>query len=169
MMKVSESYWRALCITLGVAIGYFIFHTPAVTTIQIRLEIPAPIQTIDEWGEREVRCLRDVIYNESRNQDTAGQIAVGAVVINRVLDKRWRATVCGVTRQRSQFAAWTPKPSNKIDGIALLKAEAIAVYVLNNYAVIDEELRSYKYFNSGRARSNVAQTVGDHHFYEEYS
>lgn len=168
-MKASESYWRFLCITLGVLIGYFTFHTPACTTVVIPIGVPQPLNSIEDWGEREVNCLRDVIYNESRNQGTAGQIAVAAVVINRVLDKRWPAEICSVTRQANQFAAWTPRPANVLERRALARAERLAIYTLNNYATLAEGVRSYKYFNSGSPKHANITTIGDHHFSEEYT
>ena len=39
------------------------------------------------------------IYHESRNESTAGQIAVGQVVLNRVKSKQFPPTVCGVVYQ----------------------------------------------------------------------
>ena len=163
-----DSYWKALLFSIGVACGYFAHYQPPCTEIVIRLEVPAPAQSIDEYGEREVRCLRDVIYNESRNQSVAGQIAVGAVVINRVLDKRWKSTVCGVTKARAQFASQVPTPSNTLERKSLVRATRIAVYVLNNYTTIKGDLRTFYYFNSGEPRWEAAYTIGDHHFYEEY-
>lgn len=167
-MKASESYWRALCITLGVLIGYFTFHTPPCTTVIIPIGIPQQIEGVPDWQERDVKCLRDVIYNESRNQDTAGQVAVAAVVINRVLDSSWPAKICRVTRQPNQFAAWVPAPANVLERRALARAERLAIYTLNNYATLAEGVRSYKYFNSGPPKHLDVTTIGDHHFSEEY-
>lgn len=164
-----DSYWKALLFSIGVLCGYFAHYQPPCTEIVIRLEIPAPAQSIDEYGEREVRCLRDVIYNESRNQSVAGQIAVGAVVINRVLDKRWKSTVCGVTKAKAQFASQVPTPSNTLERKALVRATRIAVYVLNNYTTIKEELRSFYYFHSGARPSWATTTIGDHHFGVDYT
>lgn len=165
---VRDEYWKALLFSIGLILGYLTNFEPPSTTIVIRLEIPAQAPQIDSYGERDVRCLRDVIYNESRNQGTAGQIAVGAVVINRVLDKRWKSTICGVTKARGQFASWNPRPNNSVDRSALQKAEAIAYYVLNNYTLLDEELKSYVYFNSGKIKPWAVATIGDHHFGREY-
>lgn len=163
-----DSYWKALLFSIGVLCGYFAHYQPPCTEIVIRLEVPAPAQSIDEYGEREVRCLRDVIYNESRNQSVAGQIAVGAVVINRVLDKRWPDKICQVAQQSEQFSANSPSPANTLERKALVRATRIAVYVLNNYTILEASIRSSRYFNSGRARPNVTMTIGNHHFYEEY-
>ena len=39
------------------------------------------------------------IYHEARNESTAGQVAVGQVVLNRVQSSRFPATVCAVVHQ----------------------------------------------------------------------
>ena len=164
-----DSYWKALLFSIGVLCGYFAHYQPPCTEIVIRLEVPAPAQSIDEYGERDVKCLRDVIYNESRNQSVAGQIAVGAVVINRVLDKRWKSDICGVSKQPKQFASSSPRPRNVLEQRALAKANRIAVYVLNNYTILDQELKSYTYFHSGARPSWATTTIGDHHFGVDYT
>jgi spore germination cell wall hydrolase CwlJ-like protein len=46
-----------------------------------------------------ILCLAEVIYFESRNQPQAGQIAVGHVVMNRVLSQQYPDSPCHVTRQ----------------------------------------------------------------------
>lgn len=163
-----DSYWKALLFSIGVLCGYFAHYQPPCTEIVIRLEVPASAPQIDSYGEREVRCLRDVIYNESRNQSVAGQIAVAAVVINRALDRRWPSNICNVTRQAMQFATRAPRPTNILERRALVRAERLAIYTLNNYTILEASIRSSRYFNSGRARPNVTMTIGNHHFYEEY-
>jgi len=52
-----------------------------------------------ELSNDDLRCLSTNIYFESRNQSIAGRIAVGLVTLNRVRDKRWPDTVCGVVHQ----------------------------------------------------------------------
>ena len=49
--------------------------------------------------EAAVACLALNIYFEARNQRVEGQIAVSQVVLNRVKDKRYPNTICGVVRQ----------------------------------------------------------------------
>ena len=44
----------------------------------------------------QVSCLADNVYFEARNQGTAGWSAVISVTLNRVKDKRFPNTVCGV-------------------------------------------------------------------------
>ena len=44
-------------------------------------------------------CLAQAIYFESRGEPLEGQIAVAEVVLNRVDDRRFPNSVCGVTKQ----------------------------------------------------------------------
>ena len=53
-------------------------------------------------GDREL--LAELIYCEAGNQPYEGQLAVGAVVINRVLSGAFPGTVVGVIYQNNQFA-----------------------------------------------------------------
>ncbi len=50
-------------------------------------------------GDAQSQCLAQAIYFESRGEPLDGQIAVAEVVLNRVDDRRFPKTVCGVTRQ----------------------------------------------------------------------
>lgn len=47
----------------------------------------------------EKTCLAEAIYFEARGESTAGQLAVGLVVFNRVDHPKYPDTICGVTRQ----------------------------------------------------------------------
>jgi hypothetical protein len=46
--------------------------------------------------DRAVRCLTDAIYYEAANEPIEGQRAVAQVVVNRVRDKHFPKSVCGV-------------------------------------------------------------------------
>jgi hypothetical protein len=46
--------------------------------------------------ERAVRCLTDAIYYEAANEPEEGQRAVAQVVVNRVRDKHFPQSICGV-------------------------------------------------------------------------
>ena len=53
-----------------------------------------------------VECLAKNMYFEARNQGTAGWLAVTAVVLNRVNDKRFPNTICGVVTQGPTRPSW---------------------------------------------------------------
>ena len=56
--------------------------------------------------KKEIFCLALNMYHEARDQGTAGLIAVSAVVLNRVNDKRFPNTICEVIKQGPIRASW---------------------------------------------------------------
>ena len=57
-------------------------------------------------NEKSVDCLAKNMYHEARNQGTAGQLAVTAVVLNRVNDTRFPDTICEVIYQGPTRESW---------------------------------------------------------------
>lgn len=57
-----------------------------------------------QFAEGDRTLLANLIYCEAGNQPYAGQLAVGAVVINRVLSSVYPNTVVGVIYQNKQFS-----------------------------------------------------------------
>ena len=57
-------------------------------------------------AESSIDCLTKNIYFEAKNQSTAGQLAVALVVMNRVKDKRFPNTVCGVIYEGPTYESW---------------------------------------------------------------
>lgn len=52
-----------------------------------------------ETSEKELWCLATAIYFEARGESYRGQVAVAQVVQNRVKDRRYPSTICGVVFQ----------------------------------------------------------------------
>ena len=68
----------------------------------------------------ELHCLALTIYFEARGESKAGKSAVGHVVMNRVLDRRFPSDACRVVRQggewpryRCQFSWWCDGRSDR--------------------------------------------------------
>lgn len=61
--------------------------------INIDKQLPSAIRT-------QIQCLADNIYFEARGEDTAGQIAVALVTLNRTRSDNFPSTVCSVVKQR---------------------------------------------------------------------
>ncbi len=76
--------------------------------------------------------LANLIYCEAGGEPYAGQLAVGAVVINRVLSSRYPNTVVGVIYQNKQFS---PVASGRL-ALALANNKATA----NCYKAADEAM-----------------------------
>ena len=62
-----------------------------------------------EAKQNEIECLAQNIYHEARSESTAGRMAVALVTLNRVKDKRFPDTICGVVKQTKYY------PSGRID------------------------------------------------------
>jgi len=63
---------------------------------------------------KEVKILAAIIYCEAGNQPRKGKVAVGAVVVNRMADKRFPNTIREVVYQRGQF---TPAMTGWLDRV----------------------------------------------------
>ncbi len=71
----------------------------AAATATSKLDFAALDAMPPAKGGAEFQCLAQAIYFESRGEPIAGQIAVAEVVLNRVDDRNFPKTVCGVTHQ----------------------------------------------------------------------
>ena len=86
-----------------------------------------------DWRS-EIECLALNIYHEARGEPMRGQLAVGHVVLNRVADRRFPSSVCGVVRQgeenrlhRCQFSWWCDGRSDRPrDAEAWRESKALA-------------------------------------------
>ncbi|WP_436638026.1 cell wall hydrolase [Microbaculum sp. FT89] len=88
---------------------------------------------LDRDIARERRCLATAIYFEARGEPASGQRAVAQVVLNRVSDRRYPATVCDVVFQnqerqnRCQFSfACDGRPEDIVDQRAWRRALLLA-------------------------------------------
>jgi spore germination cell wall hydrolase CwlJ-like protein len=83
-------------------------------------------------------CLARAMYFESNRSSDEGMLAVGTVVMNRLADKAYPKTVCGVVGQKNQFAPGVlSKPMKEVTS----KARA--------YAVADKVMRGARHPNLG--------------------
>jgi len=53
---------------------------------------------------QEIDCLATAVWHEARGEDTAGQMAVAHVIMNRVESDKYPDTVCEVVYQPYQFS-----------------------------------------------------------------
>jgi spore germination cell wall hydrolase CwlJ-like protein/cell division protein FtsB len=92
-------------------------------------------RTIDEvvFDEGDRKLLANIIYCEAGGEPYEGKVAVGAVVINRVLSNRFPDTVYGVIYQKNQFS---PVASGRY-ALALEKDKATAAC----YQAADEAMQ----------------------------
>ena len=67
-----------------------------------------------KFDVKEARCLAENVYHEARNQGTAGWLAVAAVTMNRVSDRRFPNTICEVVFQAETKESWKTKSKKDI-------------------------------------------------------
>lgn len=116
------------------------------------------------FSKEDIELLARVIYAEARGEDFEGQVAVGAVVLNRLADSRFPKTVRDVIYQQGAFTAVSDKQINlKPDDEAYRAAEAAiagedptdgAIYYYNPRTATDRWIKSRK----------VIKTIGNHTF-----
>ena len=71
----------------------------AIIGLLIVIPQPAAKTIMPDMPDRSAECLAINMYHEARGQGIAGELAVTAVVLNRVNDKRYPNTICEVVEQ----------------------------------------------------------------------
>jgi len=96
-----------------------IVEKPVIQKINSTRVIYRPIVNVDQLkllvDQKEVECLALNIYREANNQSIAGQIAVGRVVMNRVLDRRYPPDTCGVIYEGPIRESWKTKKNPNLN------------------------------------------------------
>lgn len=73
-------------------------------------------------------CMTRVMYFESNRSSAEGMLAVGTVVMNRVEDRNYPKSVCGVVGQANQFAPgvmWNPMKEGRSKALAQSVADRV--------------------------------------------
>jgi len=143
--------------------------------------INASLKEIDQAGgiakikDRQVQCLAQNIYFESRGQPLAGQVGVAMVTLNR-LEQGYERTVCGVVKQRMvsdvcQFS-WVCEGGRAMpNGYDWRLAVGIAVTALERTDDLQDPTNGATHFHATHVRPDWARIypqamkIGDHIFY----
>lgn len=72
--------------------------------------------------EEDITMLANLIYCEARGESYDGKLAVGSVVINRILSSKYPDTMAGVIYQKGQFAPVTSTRNSFVEALAYDKA-----------------------------------------------
>jgi len=120
---------------------------------------------------RDLRCLAQAIYFEARGEPLDGQLAVGAVIVNRTTSGRYPSDYCSVVTQPGQFSfvhhGRIPSPDEA--SLAWSRAQAIAQIAHRDlwHSAAGEALFFHaRYVRPGWARNKVQlATIDSHIFY----
>jgi spore germination cell wall hydrolase CwlJ-like protein len=120
---------------------------------------------------RDLQCLAQAIYFEARGEPLDGQLAVGAVIVNRTTSGRYPSDYCSVVTQPGQFSFVHRGriPSADETSPAWTRARAVAQIAHQDlwHSAAGEALFFHaRYVRPGWARTKVAlATIDSHIFY----
>lgn len=132
-----------------------------------KVDAEVPSNTLSrgsEFSNEEIELLARVIHGEARGEDFEGQVAVGAVVVNRMNDPRFPKTIRDVIYQKGAFTAVADKqihltPDDEAYRAALAALEGKdptggAIYYYNPRTATDRWIKSRP----------VIKQIGNHTF-----
>lgn len=151
----------------------------AQTSAQQLIDIPlnTTIHRAAAEHQRAIKCLAMNIYWEARSEPVVGQVAVAAVTLNRVENRRFPDDVCNVVRQggeirrhRCQFSWWCDgKKDLPLEAEAWRRANTLAR--LTAAGVIDDPTGGAMWYHAdyvepywAEAKKQVTK-IGKHIFY----
>jgi len=123
-------------------------------------------------ADKQVRCLAENVYYESRGESLQGQVAVAKVTLNR-LDEGYARTVCGVVKQGCQFSWVCNGSAGNPSGHLWNQAVGVALVTLNEADKIEDPTRGATHFHATyiqwqpgwqKVKDSVSQ-IGNHIFY----
>ncbi|MCX7921134.1 MAG: spore cortex-lytic enzyme [Clostridia bacterium] len=137
-------------------------QTLAALGLPTRNTSPSTAATTSASGD--VRLLAHLIHGEARGEPYTGQVAVGAVIMNRIRDGRFPKTIAGVIYQPGAFDAVKDGQINLAPTTTSYKAARDA---LNGW---DPSGGAVYYFNPSTATSKwiwtrtIIRVIGKHYF-----
>jgi len=119
---------------------------------------------------RDVMCLAQAIYFEARGEPLDGQLAVGAVIVNRTNSNRYPGDYCSVVTQPGQFSfvrrGRIPSPDES--SLAWTRAKAVAQIAhqdLWDSAAGEALFFHARYVRPGWARNKVQLAAIESHIF----
>lgn len=124
------------------------------------------VQAASSGGNSDIQLLARAINGEARGEPYEGQVAIGAVILNRVKDSRFPNTIAGVIYQSGAFTAVADGQINQAmeDEATVMKAARDA---MNGW---DPTGGAVYYFNPATATNKwiwsrpLIKTIGKHRF-----
>ena len=154
-MKKKLIFSLVLAFTLFIIIFYIISILPK-----------EKVQAASSGSSSDIQLLARAINGEARGEPYEGQVAIGAVILNRVKDSRFPNTIAGVIYQSGAFTAVSDGQINQAmeDEATVMKAARDA---MNGWDPTDGAVY---YFNPATATNKwiwsrpLIKTIGKHRF-----
>ena len=182
ILKVSTMVYQ-LKNKLGIFCSLFIFilgiSFPSFLSIPSKSRESGGV--VSEHYNKELLCLKSVLWHEARGEPEEGIRAVMSVIYNRKKAKGYPNTFCGVILQDKQFSAFNSdkslatkplKPIRELDKEAYRKVSSVAQEAVQGAfkPVLDEDVLHYahtKVKNKWTRKFERVIVLGNHSFYKE--
>lgn len=150
---------RKLIFSIFIALTLFIIYV-------INMLPKEEVQAASGGSNSDIQLLARAINGEARGEPYEGQVAIGAVILNRVKDSRFPNTIAGVIYQSGAFTAVSDGQINQAmeDEATVMKAARDA---MNGWDPTDGAVY---YFNPATATNKwiwsrpLIKTIGKHRF-----
>jgi spore germination cell wall hydrolase CwlJ-like protein len=133
--------------------------------------------SLNKHDQREIECLALNLYREARGEPLEGILAVAFVTLNRVSDRTFPSSVCGVVYQRNERAcqfSWTcMKSLNGVNRGVYEKLKHIAASVYINKHSIEDPSDGALFYHADYVDPywnkvfNKTKEIGRHVFYKQ--
>lgn len=167
-------------------ISWLIFIFILGTSFPSFLSVPSKSResggvVLSEYYNKELLCLKSVLWHEARGEPEEGIRAVMSVIYNRKKAKGYPSTFCGVILQHKQFSAFNSdkslatkplKPIRELDKEAYRKVSYVAIQaVLGTFKpVLEPSVLHYAHVrikNKWTKKFERVIVLGNHSFYKE--
>lgn len=150
---------KKLIFSIFIALIFFIIYV-------INMLPKEEVQAASGGSNSDIQLLARAINGEARGEPYEGQVAIGAVILNRVKDSRFPNTIAGVIYQSGAFTAVSDGQINQAmeDEATVMKAARDA---MNGWDPTDGAVY---YFNPATATNKwiwsrpLIKTIGKHRF-----
>jgi spore germination cell wall hydrolase CwlJ-like protein len=127
-----------------------------------------------QFSAQELKCLTQIIYFEAKSEGYKGGVAVGSVIMNRVNNRKFPNTICGVMNQKyhnmCQFSFVCNGQINQaVNTHQWNESEKIALDIINGVApkISNGALFFHSKYSKLRLASNrYTAKIGNHYFYK---
>ncbi len=136
----------------------------AKTLSALGMSLSSSSSSTQKFSDADIQLLAKLIYGEARGESYVGQVAVGAVVMNRIRSSSFPNTMSGVIYQRYAFTAVDDGQINLTPNATAKKAAQDAI---NGW---DPSYGAIYYYNPATATSSwiftrqTTVTIGNHVF-----
>jgi spore germination cell wall hydrolase CwlJ-like protein len=190
MKRLLMSFCVAISLVCGVLYkncnnseAYAAYYKPTqVESIKEQPQKPV-VASKSPQKERQVECLADNIYHESKGESYTGKVAVGFVTLNRTMNESFPDNVCEVVKHKVnnkyQFSWLREKKKKKesqrplvakINDEVYNESKKIAENLYDNHENMNDPTKGSLYFHANYVKvkvkgKRVKTVIGQHTFY----